>query len=110
MLAFARGLMAQPQLLMLDEPSLGLAPKLVAEVYADIRRVAQTGKTVLIARGSEARVAGGSSRGPTCLSSLPGGGAVSDAAGPVRGRPHTRGAWYRYLPVSTKRNLIVNRP
>ncbi|MEK7205438.1 MAG: ABC transporter ATP-binding protein [candidate division NC10 bacterium] len=48
MLAFARGLMAQPQLLMLDEPSLGLAPKLVAEVYADIRRVAQTGKTVLI--------------------------------------------------------------
>ncbi len=48
MLAFARGLMAQPQLLMLDEPSLGLAPKLVAEVYADIRRVAQAGKTVLI--------------------------------------------------------------
>ncbi len=48
MLAFARGLMAQPQLLMLDEPSLGLAPKLVAEVYTDIRRVAQDGKTVLI--------------------------------------------------------------
>jgi branched-chain amino acid transport system ATP-binding protein len=48
MLAFARGLMAQPQLLMLDEPSLGLAPKMVTEVYADIRRVAQTGKTVLI--------------------------------------------------------------
>jgi len=48
MLAFARGLMAQPRLLMLDEPSLGLAPKLVAEVYADIRRVAQAGKTVLI--------------------------------------------------------------
>jgi branched-chain amino acid transport system ATP-binding protein len=48
MLAFGRGLMAQPQLLMLDEPSLGLAPKMVTEVYADIRRVAQTGKTVLI--------------------------------------------------------------
>jgi branched-chain amino acid transport system ATP-binding protein len=48
MLAFARGLMAQPQLLMLDEPSLGLAPKMVTEVYTDIRRVAQTGKTVLI--------------------------------------------------------------
>lgn len=48
MLAFARGLMAQPRLLMLDEPSLGLAPKLVAEVYADIRRVAQAGKTVFI--------------------------------------------------------------
>jgi branched-chain amino acid transport system ATP-binding protein len=48
MLAFARGLMAQPQVLMLDEPSLGLAPKMVTEVYTDIRRVAQTGKTVLI--------------------------------------------------------------
>jgi branched-chain amino acid transport system ATP-binding protein len=48
MLAFGRGLMAQPLLLMLDEPSLGLAPKMVTEVYADIRRVAQTGKTVLI--------------------------------------------------------------
>ncbi len=48
MLAFARGLMAQPQLLMLDEPSLGLAPKMVTEVYTDVRRVAQTGKTVLI--------------------------------------------------------------
>lgn len=48
MLAFARGLVAQPQLLMLDEPSLGLAPKMVTEVYTDIRRVAQTGKTVLI--------------------------------------------------------------
>jgi branched-chain amino acid transport system ATP-binding protein len=48
MLAFGRGLMAQPRLLMLDEPSLGLAPKMVTEVYTDIRRVAQTGKTVLI--------------------------------------------------------------
>jgi branched-chain amino acid transport system ATP-binding protein len=48
MLAFGRGLMAQPLLLMLDEPSPGLAPKIVIEVYADIRRVAQTGKTVLI--------------------------------------------------------------
>ncbi len=48
MLAFARGLMGQPQLLMLDEPSLGLAPRMVTEVYTDIRRVAQTGKTVLI--------------------------------------------------------------
>lgn len=48
MLAFGRGLMAQPLLLMLDEPSLGLAPKMVTEVYADIHRVAQTGKTVLI--------------------------------------------------------------
>jgi len=48
MLAFGRGLMAQPRLLMLDEPSSGLAPKMTTNVYADIRRVTHTGKTVLI--------------------------------------------------------------
>ncbi len=39
MLTIARGLMARPQLLMLDEPSQGLAPKLVAEVFAAIERL-----------------------------------------------------------------------
>ena len=48
MLAIARGLMAQPKLLLLDEPSLGLAPKIVDEVFEKIREVARTGFTVLI--------------------------------------------------------------
>ncbi len=48
MVAIARGLMAQPVLLLLDEPSLGLAPKVVEEVFEKIREVAATGVTVLI--------------------------------------------------------------
>jgi len=48
MVAIARGLMAQPSLLLLDEPSLGLAPKIVEEVFEKIREVARTGVTVLI--------------------------------------------------------------
>jgi len=39
MLAIGRGLMTQPRLLMLDEPSLGLAPFLVAEIFSIIRRI-----------------------------------------------------------------------
>ena len=48
MVAIARGLMARPTLLLLDEPSLGLAPKLVEEVFEKVRQVALTGVTVLI--------------------------------------------------------------
>ncbi len=48
MLALGRGLMSRPRLLMLDEPSLGLAPLMVAEVFAVIRRIHQGGVTVLL--------------------------------------------------------------
>jgi branched-chain amino acid transport system ATP-binding protein len=48
MLALARGLMAQPRLLLLDEPSLGLAPKLVRETFETIRRIREQGVTVLL--------------------------------------------------------------
>ena len=48
MVAIARGLMAEPTLLLLDEPSLGLAPKVVEEVFEKIRQVAGRGVTVLI--------------------------------------------------------------
>ena len=48
MLALARGLMARPKLLMLDEPSLGLAPKLIAEVFALIRKIHELGITLLL--------------------------------------------------------------
>ena len=48
MLAMGRGLMARPELLLLDEPSLGLAPKLVATVFDIITRINQMGTTVLL--------------------------------------------------------------
>lgn len=49
MLAIGRALMARPKLLMLDEPSLGLAPKLVEETFETIARLnAETGLTVLV--------------------------------------------------------------
>ena len=48
MLALARGLMSEPKLLLLDEPSLGLAPKLVEEVFQKIRQIGEMGVTVLI--------------------------------------------------------------
>ncbi len=48
MLAIGRGLMAEPRLLILDEPSLGLAPLLVEELFALIRRLNAGGLTILL--------------------------------------------------------------
>jgi branched-chain amino acid transport system ATP-binding protein len=48
MVAIARGLMAEPRLLMFDEPSLGLSPLLVAQVFEIIDRILSLGTTVLI--------------------------------------------------------------
>ena len=48
MVAVGRGLMALPKMIMLDEPSLGLAPILVAEIFNIIKRIKKEGVTVLI--------------------------------------------------------------
>lgn len=48
MLAIARGLMSRPKLLILDEPSLGLAPTLVSELFTTIRRIKEQGLTVVL--------------------------------------------------------------
>jgi branched-chain amino acid transport system ATP-binding protein len=48
MLAIGRGLMAEPVLMLLDEPSLGLAPMLVEEIFAIIRTIHEGGTTVLL--------------------------------------------------------------
>ncbi|GGC65012.1 ABC transporter ATP-binding protein [Chelatococcus reniformis] len=48
MLAIGRALVAQPTLLMLDEPSMGLAPVIVAEIYREIRRLREMNVTVLL--------------------------------------------------------------
>ncbi|HYL07643.1 MAG TPA: ATP-binding cassette domain-containing protein [Candidatus Udaeobacter sp.] len=48
MLAIARGLLAKPRLLLLDEPSLGLAPQMVDEVFRAIEEIHNTGTTILL--------------------------------------------------------------
>jgi branched-chain amino acid transport system ATP-binding protein len=48
MVAIGRGLMSNPKILMLDEPSLGLAPILVDEVLDTVRRLKETGMTILL--------------------------------------------------------------
>jgi len=48
MLAIGRGLMARPKLLLLDEPSLGLAPKLVKSVFETIKQINEQGTTILL--------------------------------------------------------------
>jgi branched-chain amino acid transport system ATP-binding protein len=48
MVAVARAMMSAPRLLMLDEPSLGLAPRMVDELLAMVRRIADAGTTVLM--------------------------------------------------------------
>ena len=47
-LAIGRGLMSRPKLLMLDEPSLGIMPKLVAEIFRTIQEISKKGVTVLL--------------------------------------------------------------
>jgi branched-chain amino acid transport system ATP-binding protein len=48
MLAIGRALMAAPRLLLLDEPSMGLAPRLVEEIFVAIRRLREAGTTIFL--------------------------------------------------------------
>lgn len=48
MLAIARGMMSNPDLMLVDEPSLGLAPYLVADVFDSLRRLQERGVTILL--------------------------------------------------------------
>lgn len=55
-LAIARALLQRPRLLMIDEPSLGLAPLVIDQVYASLRALNATGLTLLVVEQSTARV------------------------------------------------------
>jgi ABC-type branched-subunit amino acid transport system ATPase component len=58
MLAIARGLMARPRLLLLDEPSMGLAPMLVREMFDVVREINAAGTTILLVEQNAAMALG----------------------------------------------------
>ncbi|SEA37028.1 Phenylacetate-coenzyme A ligase PaaK, adenylate-forming domain family [Desulfuromusa kysingii] len=55
MLAMGRALMAKPSLLLLDEPSLGLAPKITDEIFAIVQQLSRSGTTILLVEQNAAR-------------------------------------------------------
>jgi branched-chain amino acid transport system ATP-binding protein len=63
MLAIGRALMAKPKLLLLDEPSMGLAPKIVEQILETIRTINQAGVTVLLVEQNAAMALAISHRG-----------------------------------------------
>jgi branched-chain amino acid transport system ATP-binding protein len=63
MLAIGRALMGKPRLLLLDEPSMGLAPMIVAQIFDIIQQVNQTGVTVLLVEQNAAQALALASRG-----------------------------------------------
>ncbi|MDR1249649.1 MAG: ABC transporter ATP-binding protein [Treponema sp.] len=63
MLAMGRSLMSEPRLLLLDEPSMGLAPILVDEIFAVIKRISEAGTTILLVEQNAFKALGLASRG-----------------------------------------------
>ncbi|HET6909966.1 MAG TPA: ATP-binding cassette domain-containing protein, partial [Mycobacteriales bacterium] len=63
MLAIGRALMARPRLLLLDEPSMGLAPMIVARIFEIIREINEQGTTVLLVEQNAAQALRLASRG-----------------------------------------------
>jgi len=70
MLAMARALMARPEMLLLDEPSMGLSPILVDTIFEVIRQVAEQGMTVLLVEQNASRALAVADRGYVMESGL----------------------------------------
>ena len=58
MLAIARALMARPRVLLLDEPSLGLAPIVIRDIFKELRRINEEGVSILVCVGSHCMIGG----------------------------------------------------
>ncbi|WP_341875465.1 ABC transporter ATP-binding protein [Achromobacter insolitus] len=90
MLAIGRALMARPRLLLLDEPSLGLAPRLAEEVYARIARINEGGMTVLLVEQNTVLALGVANRGYVIEN---GSIVLTDTAETLRRHPRVRDAY-----------------
>jgi branched-chain amino acid transport system ATP-binding protein len=90
MVAIARGLMSLPRLLILDEPSLGLAPRIVAEIFNVIRTLNHAGLTVLLIEQNVKHSLSIAHRGIVLET---GRVTLADAAHALLGNEHTRRAY-----------------
>ncbi len=90
MVAIGRGLMAAPTLLLMDEPSLGLAPLIVREMFRVIRQIAARGTTVLLVEQNTAAAFEVASYGYVLET---GAVALEGAAGDLRADPHVKQAY-----------------
>jgi branched-chain amino acid transport system ATP-binding protein len=90
MLAIGRALMSAPKLLLLDEPSMGLAPIMVQRIFETIRKVAAEGVTVLLVEQNAKLALEASQRGYVMES---GAITLSDAASALLANPQVRQAY-----------------
>jgi branched-chain amino acid transport system ATP-binding protein len=90
MLAIGRALMAQPKLLLLDEPSLGLAPVIVDKIYEIVREINEQGTTILLVEQNANYALDVSSRGYVLETGTV---ALSDDSGALRHDERVRAAY-----------------
>jgi branched-chain amino acid transport system ATP-binding protein len=90
MLAIGRALMAQPRLLLLDEPSMGIAPVLVERIYETIEEINRQGTTILLVEQNANFALGVSKRGYVLET---GKVAVSDDSASLRDNPEVQRAY-----------------
>jgi branched-chain amino acid transport system ATP-binding protein len=90
MLAMARALMSEPKLLLLDEPSMGLAPMMVAKIFEIVRDIAARGVTILLVEQNALLALQVASRGYVMES---GSIVLSDQAGRLLKDPKVREAY-----------------
>jgi branched-chain amino acid transport system ATP-binding protein len=90
MLAIGRALMAEPRLLLLDEPSMGIAPVLVERIYETIEEINRQGMTILLVEQNANYALGVSSHGYVLESGYV---ALADASSALRTNPEVQKAY-----------------